>query len=221
MMSDWKTFKDTTSLLPPPQPQLLAQPTYSTVDKLQVLTLPPSLPSYTQLQDMYPLLPALVNRPKTYVTTIKTSLAVFEEEPYVVGHNRYYMLDGSSVPFALNKEMFTDFYITGEPALCFWSMEQEDVDEINSITFELAQRKQLYGFVKYINCCHYQGFPMDDKTDFYNGKGRLMSTPKANHKTGDFKKMKGKVWIKISGLVQHTCTENIKPIISIHQVILP
>lgn len=229
--STWVTFSDdsqtdTASMLPPPL-EKINEVVYSTVKpkKLRtsksriakVLPLPQGCPSYSQLNDLYPLPHATVNAPTEYQRTIETTLSEFKTRPFVLEYKKYFILT-ESIKLALNNGNIMSGYVTGVPSLCFWCMEPSDVVDVNSVTYELARIAKLHGLVKYIDCPHYQSFRIDHKTTFVDSFDVEMPTPKTLGDGAEFQEIDGKVWLKINGLVHHMCNDRIEPIITIHKV---
>lgn len=151
-----------------------------------------------------------VNRPPMYKK--RETFDTFEvNRPYIQGYARLHYLT-KPIMLVLNQGHPVRSYLNHiNGTLAFWHLEKDDVVQINSLTYELAKRKRLDGHIKYLESRDYHFFKMDSQSQIFNHEGQAISMDLLDN-------VEGMVCLKVFGLTQSCVTDDIRPLVHVHQI---
>ena len=153
---------------------------------------------------------------KKNVEAVAAAAKFVNHPPYIVGFQKQYSLC-DPINVILNQGRPVDCYMTGWPSLAFWELTREDTTAMNSIIYDLVKKQRLCGPIKYLECNDYNFFAMDGLSRIYNnfGQEHLPSVPAIRSQVDD---VRGKVCLKVIGISQSMCTDEIVGVIRVHQI---
>ena len=157
----------------------------------------------------------MVNPPTGYKPQDEIALSNFSHPlPHVVGYQKFHML-AQPIHIILNDINPLRCYVVGKPTmmLTIWSMRSEDVDKINSITYDLVRKRRLFGHVNYLNGVDYNAFQFDRFTEMYYPNGSAIPWPVATQ--WKIEDITARVVLKVEGLCEDMCHHRIEPIINV------
>lgn len=145
-------------------------------------------------------------------------------EPYIMDQANFHIVR-SPLIYALNKSELVQCYLTDIPTLGLWSMSDDDVVNINSIIFDLAKTRNLYGQVSYFNFSHrhhhhHHHIKIDRYTIIANALGKKVSRRSRSVFKNSIQDVEAHVLVKISGISHNTTTNIIVPIITCEAIYL-
>ena len=88
---------------------------------------------------------------------------------------------------------------------------------MNSIIYDLVKKQRLRGPIKYLECNGYNFFAMDALSRIYNNFGHE-HLPRVVATRSQVDDVQGKVCLKVIGISQSMCTDEIVGIIGVHQI---
>ena len=164
--------------------------------------------------------PAFLKWPEGYIagTTKVTALTFTHMRPHIVGDEKFFMCV-EPIIFPLNNGELVQAYITQLPSVGVWTMSKEEIARLNSIIYDLACAKQLYGqvcYFQYQGLDYQQHFKVERFSKFYNSGGHRVSWKSRSICKKTIQDVEANIALKISGISQNLLTNVIEPVIAIH-----
>ena len=131
-----------------------------------------------------------------------------------IGHEKVFMCS-EPLFYPLAKGKLVVCYVTELPSVGVWSLSKEDVMDLNSIIYDLAEELQLCGQIRYYSCNYQQHFKIDRRSKFYNARGRMTSWKSRSICGKPVEDLEAYIVLQIYGISLNTVTNVIDPIIAI------
>ena len=131
-----------------------------------------------------------------------------------IGHEKVFMCS-DPILYPLSKGKLLVCYVTELPSVGVWSLSKEDVMDLNSIIYDLAEELKLCGQIRYFSCNYQQHFKIDRRSKFYNARGRMTSWKSRSICGKPVEDLEAYVVLQIYGISLNTVTNVIDPIIAI------